>query len=124
MIVGLDHVQLSMPVGGEDDARAFYVGLLELIERPKPEPLRQRGGCWFETGSVKLHLGADPNFSPATKAHPALVVADLPMLTARLDAAGSDVREGATIDGVTQRFTDDPFGNRIELIDARSRTEG
>ncbi len=69
-------------------------------------------------GALQLHLGADPGFTAATKAHPALIVSGLPSLIADLEAAGHEVRAGATVDGVTQTFTDDPFGNRIELIAA------
>ncbi len=117
-IVGIDHVQLAMPVGGEDTARDFFVGLMDLVEVPKPEPLRSRGGCWFEQGSVKIHLGPDPDFTPAEKAHPALLVSELGALVERLNGAGYQVRDGATVNGVTQHFTNDPFGNRIELIAA------
>ena len=69
-IRAIDHVQLAMPAGREDDARAFYAGLLGLSEVPKPPHLAARGGCWFETRDVKIHLGVDPDFRPARKAHP------------------------------------------------------
>src|SRR6187551_1552795 len=74
-VVAIDHVQLAMPAGGEDRARAFYAGILGLAEVPKPPPLAPRGGCWFESDTVKVHLGVEPDFQPATKAHPAFVVA-------------------------------------------------
>jgi catechol 2,3-dioxygenase-like lactoylglutathione lyase family enzyme len=76
-VLALDHVQLAMPPGGEDAARAFYDGLLGLPEVPKPAPLAVRGGCWFAHGGVRVHLGAEPGFRPAEKAHPAFTVADL-----------------------------------------------
>ncbi len=117
-VLGLDHLQLAIPVGSEPTAVAFYGDLLGLTQLAKPEPLASRGGCWFQAGPIQIHLGADPNFTAAKKAHPALIVADLDALIAALIAAGHDVRDGATIDGVTQHFTDDPFGNRIELIAA------
>ena len=116
---GLDHVQLAIPIGSEAEAITFYGGVLGLPQLPKPEALAARGGCWFQAGSIQLHLGADPTFAPAKKAHPALVVSGLDDLMAALSRAGHEVREGATIDGVTQIFTDDPFGNRIELVAAR-----
>lgn len=115
-IVGIDHVQLAMPVGGEDRARAFFAGLLGFTEVPKPPPLAARGGCWFEAPGVRLHLGAEADFRPAKKAHPALVVADYAALAVRLEAGGHPVRPDTELKGVTRGFVDDPFGNRIELI--------
>ncbi len=120
MIVGVDHMQLAMPVGGEDVAIAFYGDLLGLEQIPKPAVLAARGGCWFSTPTLQIHLGADPDFRPATKAHPAFVVDDRNALVERLTAHGVAVRDGATIDGVIQVFCDDPFGNRIELMPASS----
>ncbi|MFV0309226.1 MAG: glyoxalase [Desertimonas sp.] len=103
-----------MPVGAEDEARAYYVGRLGFAELPKPPILAARGGCWFAAGPVQLHLGVESDFRPARKAHPALVVDDLDGL---IRAAGLDVRWSDEIPGVRRAHTDDPFGNRIELID-------
>lgn len=105
-----------MPAGGEDEATAFYDGLLGLPRRPKLEPLAARGGCWFEAEDVKVHLGVEADFRPARKAHPALVVDDLPELVDRLRSAGVEVREGDDPSGRPQVYVDDPFGNRIELV--------
>jgi hypothetical protein len=112
----IDHVQLAMPPGGEGAARGFYGDLLGLGELPKPPPLARRGGCWFESGSAKVHLGIDPDFRPAVKAHPALVVADLPDLVAALAAAGVAIVDDEPIDGRMRVFATDPFGNRLELV--------
>lgn len=119
-IMAIDHVQIAMPVGGEDRARAFYAGLLDIPEVPKPMPGAARGGCWFEAGAVRLHLGVEADFRPAKKAHPALLVSDYAALVARLEAAGHPVRADDELAGVTRGFVDDPFGNRIELIAARA----
>ncbi len=73
-VIGLDHVQLAMPRGGETTAEAFYAGLLGLTRLPKPEPQASRGGCWFVSGPVALHLGVEDDFRPAKKAHPALLI--------------------------------------------------
>ena len=115
-VVWIDHVQLAMPAGGEDEATGFYQGLLGLTRVPKPEPLASRGGCWFESAGVKVHLGVEADFRPARKAHPALVVDDLDGLCERLAAAGYEVRDGDDPSGRPQRYVDDPFGNRIELV--------
>lgn len=115
-IVGLDHVQLAMPPGGEDEAQAFYEGVLGLPRVTKPEPLARRGGCWFARGPVNLHLGAEADFVAARKAHPAFVVADLDGLAETVAAAGFAVRWNDELAGVRRFYTDDPFGNRIELI--------
>ncbi len=118
MILGLDHLQIAMPVGGEVAAIEFYAGVLGLQQLPKPPELAVRGGCWFATPTVQIHLGADPDFSPEKKGHPAFIVEDRPAMRAALEHAGFAPRNGATVDGVTQLFCDDPFGNRIEFVAA------
>jgi catechol 2,3-dioxygenase-like lactoylglutathione lyase family enzyme len=115
----IDHVQLAMPAGGEDDARAFYAGLLGLTEVPKPEYLAGRGGCWFTAGEAKVHLGVDPDFRPARKAHPALIVRGLAALAERLREAGV-----ATVDGEDSVYVDDHFGNRMELLERSDTLRG
>lgn len=115
-ITALDHVQLAMPAGGEEEARRFYEGLLGIPETPKPPALAARGGCWFEAGTVKIHLGVEAVFVPARKAHPALVTDDLATLTARLEAAGIAITPDNAIAGTRRCHVSDPFGNRIELI--------
>ncbi len=116
-ITALDHVQLAMPPGGEAAARAFYGDILGLAEVPKPAELGGRGGCWFERGAVKVHLGVEHDFRAAKKAHPAFVVARLEDLRATLQANGHITRDDVPVDGHPRCFVDDPFGNRIELID-------
>jgi catechol 2,3-dioxygenase-like lactoylglutathione lyase family enzyme len=115
-IVRLDHVQLAMPPGREGEAEAFYSGLLGLVRVPKPEPMAARGGCWFGTGAVAIHLGVEEDFRPARKAHPALMVRDLPALEAALRAAGVEVRPNPDALPGAGAYVDDPFGNRIELV--------
>ena len=115
-IVRLDHVQLAMPAGREAEAEAFYSGLLGLTRLPKPPPQAARGGCWFGGGPVSLHLGVEEDFRPAGKAHPALVVRDLPALEAALRAAAVEVRPNPDAVPGWGAYVDDPFGNRIELI--------
>jgi catechol 2,3-dioxygenase-like lactoylglutathione lyase family enzyme len=116
-VLRLDHVQLAMPTGGEARAEVFYSGILGLDRVPKPPALAVRGGCWFERGEVKIHLGAEADFRAARKAHPALVVSDYHALCERLTAAGHPVRPSAELPGVRRCHVDDPFGNRIELIE-------
>jgi catechol 2,3-dioxygenase-like lactoylglutathione lyase family enzyme len=119
-IIGLDHVQLAMPPGAEDVAVEFYEGVLGITNVPKPPHLAVRGGCWFEDPPLRLHLGVEPDFRPARKAHPALVVDDLDALVERLGAAGHDVRVDVAPDGTAQHYVDDPFGNRLELVAPRA----
>jgi len=115
-IVGIEHVQLAMPAGREAEAREFYCRLLGMAEVPKPAALAQRGGAWFESGSAKVHLGVEADFRPARKAHPALVVSDLRGLVDRLRAAGVAVVEDP-IEGHFRVYVDDPFENRVELME-------
>ena len=116
-ITGIDHVQLAMPAGREAEARAFYADLLGIEEQPKPPHLAKRGGCWFERGALKIHLGVEKDFIAARKAHPALFVEDLPALAAALKRAGHRVVEDEPLEGYDRIYVDDPFGNRIELME-------
>jgi catechol 2,3-dioxygenase-like lactoylglutathione lyase family enzyme len=117
-LIAIDHVQLAMPRGQEEIAGAFYGDLLDLERREKPPVLAARGGCWFSTGSVTLHLGAEADFRPARKAHPALVVDNFDALCDSLRRAGHDVALDDDMPGVKRCYVDDPFGNRIELIES------
>ena len=115
-ITGLDHVQLAMPAGEEDRARAFYAGVLGLTEYPKPADMAARGGCWFAGGGAVLHLGVEKDFRPAKKAHPALLVADLAAARAVLAEAGVASEDGGPLEGYLRCDIEDPFGNRIEVM--------
>jgi catechol 2,3-dioxygenase-like lactoylglutathione lyase family enzyme len=116
-LLHLDHIQLAMPEGGEAAARGFYEGLLGLTEVEKPGNLKKRGGSWFEKASIKVHLGVDKDFRPARKAHPAFLVSDLKNLVARLEQAGVAARRDEPLPGHDRVYVDDPFGNRIELME-------
>jgi catechol 2,3-dioxygenase-like lactoylglutathione lyase family enzyme len=115
----LDHVQLAAPPGCERAAREFYGQALGLPEIEKPPTLRATGGAWFALGGAELHVGVQEPFSPALKAHPGLRVADaqtLDALAERLQAAGAPVRWDARYPGVRRFYTEDPWGNRLELL--------
>jgi catechol 2,3-dioxygenase-like lactoylglutathione lyase family enzyme len=118
-IEGIDHIQLAMPAGQEDAARSFYSGLLGIPEAPKPPDLATRGGVWFESNRVKVHLGIDPDFKPARKAHPGLLVHDLGVLVRKLSENGVTVVEAEPLPGYDHVYVADPFGNRIELMERR-----
>jgi catechol 2,3-dioxygenase-like lactoylglutathione lyase family enzyme len=118
-ILGFDHVQLAMPAGEESAARAFYVDVLGLVEEAKPANLARRGGAWFRGGALRLHLGVDPVFRPAGKAHPAILVRGLAALGARCEAAGFPPVTDEPLEGYDRLYVFDPFGNRIELLERR-----
>lgn len=115
MLTGIDHVQLAMPLGGEEAARAFYGDRLGLDEEPKPPVLAARGGCWFRGPNLRVHLGVDADFRPARKAHPAFLVARLDDFVA---ARRLTVRWDDDVPTPRHCYVDDPFGNRIELVEA------
>jgi catechol 2,3-dioxygenase-like lactoylglutathione lyase family enzyme len=119
-VFGIHHIQLAMPAGREEEARSFYSLLLGIPEMPKPENLAKRGGVWFESGPVRIHLGIEENFRPALKAHPALLVNDLSGLVERLRAVGSTVVEDEPLAGYSRVYATDPFGNRVELMEPDS----
>jgi catechol 2,3-dioxygenase-like lactoylglutathione lyase family enzyme len=111
--VRIDHVQLAAPAGCEAAARAFFGRVLGLAEIEKPEPLRSRGGVWFALdGGQQLHVGVEPGFTPARKAHPAFAVEDLDALAERLGAVDWD----DDVPGLRRFYAADPWGNRLEFV--------
>lgn len=117
MITAVDHVQLAAPPGSEERLRAYYVGVLGMTEIPKPPVLAARGGCWFQVGSVQLHLGIETDFRPAKKAHPGLRVADIGAYAAALEARGATVTWDDDLPGHQRFYSADPVGNRLEFLE-------
>lgn len=123
MITGLHHVQLAIPEGAEDRARDFYGRVLGLEEVDKPAELQSRGGCWFRSSGVEVHLGVDPDFHASAKAHPAFIVDSLEQLGARLRDAGRQVDADTQLSGFKRFHTADPFGNRLEFLEQATDLE-
>jgi catechol 2,3-dioxygenase-like lactoylglutathione lyase family enzyme len=120
-LTGIDHVQLAMPPDREASAREFFGSVLGLREVAKPASLARRGGCWFVGLGIHLHLGVDPQFRPARKAHPAFTVSDSGALRQRLLAAGVPITDDDAAFGVRRFYALDPFGNRLEFIEHADR---
>lgn len=116
---GIDHVQLAAPEGCETEARAFFSEVLGWEELPKPEVLKKRGGVWFRCGLHEVHIGVQPNFVPARKAHPAFAVKKLDTLKQHLLECGVQVIEddARAEEGVVRFYVHDPFGNRLEFLE-------
>ncbi|MGX1671580.1 VOC family protein [Streptomyces sp. NPDC055400] len=117
MLRALDHVQLAAPAGSEDALRRFYGDALGMTRMPKPPALAARGGCWFEAGQVRLHLGIEKDFRPARKAHPGLRVTGIEAYAARLEAHGVQVTWDGDLPGHRRFYADDPVGNRLEFLE-------
>ena len=115
-LIGIDHVQLAMPTGAEEQARWFYGTLLGLKEIDKPEPLASCGGCWFEAPEIIVHLGVQDGFVAALKAHPAFLASNLEELRNAMKDAGVEVVADSALGDVHRFYAMDPFGNRIEFI--------
>jgi catechol 2,3-dioxygenase-like lactoylglutathione lyase family enzyme len=118
-ITGFDHIQIAIPRGVDDEARAFYGGVLGLEEVPKPAVLAVRGGLWFQCGAQQLHLGVEDDFRPAKKAHPGMLVEGIDALMTALRTAGYEPTVAETLGKTRRIFVHDPFGNRIELLEGR-----
>ncbi len=116
-LLPVHHVQLAIPAGGEDAARAYWVGVLGMVEVAKPRVLAARGGCWFRGGGLEVHLGVEDPFAPARKAHPGLEVTGLRALAARFEAAGVSVTWDGEFPGFDRFYAPDPFGNRVEYLE-------
>jgi catechol 2,3-dioxygenase-like lactoylglutathione lyase family enzyme len=120
VITRIDHVQLAAPKGCEAAAREFYGAILGLREIEKPEPLRGRGGCWFQCGDQQIHIGVESEFRAAKKAHPAFAVADLGGVRQRLQAHGIKITDDDSLPETRRFFAEDPWGNRLEFLEISS----
>lgn len=113
------HVQVAIPPGGEAEAHSFYGELLGMDEVSKPAALADRGGCWFRSGRAEIHCGVEEDFRPARRAHPAIEVETFDRLCTRLTDADLEIRPDGLLPGRRRFYVDDPFRNRIEVIEAR-----
>lgn len=116
-ILGIEHVQIAIPVGSQDPARAFYGGILGFSEIQKPASMAERKSIWFVAGTVNLHLGIEADFHPAKRAHPAFIVEGLDEILAACEAASITVKPDVSFDGFRRVHLFDPFGNRLELME-------
>lgn len=113
----IHHVQVAIPAGGEEQARRFYGTMLGFQEVSKPANLQGRGGVWFATGNLQLHLGVDHAFRAAKKAHVAFEIDGLDGLRERLVASGYALVDDEPLAGYRRCYVADPFGNRMELLE-------
>ncbi|MDT9685803.1 VOC family protein [Streptomyces sp. TRM76323] len=120
MLVAVDHVQMAAPVGSEERLRAYYAGVLGMTQVPKPPALAANGGCWFQAGAVRLHLGVEAGFRPARRAHPGLLVSGIEAYAARLAAYGAPVVWDDKLPGHRRFYSEDPVGNRLEFLEPRA----
>ena len=120
-VLGIDHVQVAMPPGGEPKARSFYGGVLGFDEIAKPTALAARGGVWFVGGPVHVHVGVDDGFAAGAKAHVALLVDDLSDVLSRLETAEVAAEQSVDHLGRARAYACDPFGNRLEFVEANFR---
>jgi catechol 2,3-dioxygenase-like lactoylglutathione lyase family enzyme len=114
-ITVIDHVQIAAPKALEAETLRFYRDILGLTEIPKPAELQGRGGAWFQTGNLQMHIGIDPDGGPKSKRHVCFLVTDLPKAKAQIQAAGITIEEESVAEGLSRFFIRDPAGNRIEI---------
>jgi catechol 2,3-dioxygenase-like lactoylglutathione lyase family enzyme len=116
-ILSIDHVQIAIPTASEERARAFYSGILGFTEVAKPAEMAGRKSIWFVSGAVNLHLGIEPDFHPAKRAHPAFVVEGLDTILAACERAGLSTKPDTSFNGLRRVHVFDPFDNRLELME-------
>jgi catechol 2,3-dioxygenase-like lactoylglutathione lyase family enzyme len=117
-ILSLDHVQVAIPVGGEEAARSFYIGILGFTEQQKPASMAGRNSIWLAAGPVNLHLGIEADFHAAKRAHPAFTVGDLDEIVSACQRAGFATKPDTPVGNFRRTHIFDPFGNRIELMES------
>ena len=117
MILAYHHVQITIPIGSEQEAREFYGEVLGLQEIVKPKALQQRGGMWFQLGELQLHLGTEDGVDRSkTKAHIAYKVSDVSYWKEKLTGLNIPIYDGIPIPDVERIDFRDPFGNKIEMM--------
>jgi len=118
VIKSVHHAQISIPLNAEDEARAFYCGVLGLIEIPKPESLAGRGGFWLELEGFQIHFGAEDGVDRGrTRSHVAYLVTELDSWRDKLTSAGCHIIDGIPIPGYRRFEFRDPFDNRVEFLE-------
>jgi catechol 2,3-dioxygenase-like lactoylglutathione lyase family enzyme len=111
----LDHIQICIPTGKENEARKFYTDIIGLIEIPKPQPLMPNGGLWYQIADIQFHIGVESEINKS-KRHPAFEVSNLDEAKQYLEKRGVPIKEEIQIPGQNRFSFIDPFGNRIELL--------
>ncbi|MEV4864767.1 glyoxalase [Streptomyces ossamyceticus] len=120
---GLHHVQLAIPPGAEDRCRELWVGVPGMTELEKPPALTARGGCWFRSGSLEIHLGVEEDFHPNSKAHPGILVTSIHALAKRLEDNGVGITWDDNFPGYARFYAFDDLGNRLEFLEPSRKTE-
>ncbi|MGE6720405.1 VOC family protein [Peribacillus frigoritolerans] len=117
MIKGLHHVQITIPMGTEEEGKKFYCGILGLQEIEKPESLKGRGGFWIKVGDRDVHIGTEDGFDRMkTKAHIAYEVEEISYWKTRLSKENIKILDAVPIPNFDRFEFRDPFGNRVEMI--------
>jgi catechol 2,3-dioxygenase-like lactoylglutathione lyase family enzyme len=117
----LDHIQICIPKGKENDARKFYSDIIGLAEIPKPQALVANGGLWYQIADIQLHIGVENEINKS-KRHPAFEITNLDEARQYLEKNGVPVKEETRIPGQSRFSFIDPFGNRIELLQKSDRS--
>ena len=118
MILGLHHVQITIPKGTEEEGRRFYCDVLGLDELEKPNSLKGRGGFWLQLGNQQVHVGTESEVDrSATKAHLAYQVSSLAFWRKKFNEQNIEIIDSVPISGFERFEFRDPFGNRVELIE-------
>lgn len=117
MIIGLHHVQITIPKGTEEQGREFYCHVLGLEEIEKPDSLKGHGGFWLQLGHHEVHVGTEEGFDRlTTKAHIAYQVEDINEWREKLAQHQIDIIDSVPIPHYERFEFRDPFGNRVEMI--------
>ena len=117
LVQRLNHVEIIIPRGSEDQAREFYCKFLGLTEVPKPADLQKNGGIWLTLAGLQIHLSIQDGYDPGkTKAHIAYEVASLSDMKQALAKRGLSLSDNTPVPGFIRGETRDPFGNRIEFL--------
>lgn len=108
-------MQIAVPRALEAACLAFYRDLFGAAEIAKPAGLRASGGAWFRFSNIELHIGVDPEPSPASKRHVCFLVADVDAARASMVEQGISIEKFGSVEGLHRFFIRDPAGTRIEI---------
>jgi catechol 2,3-dioxygenase-like lactoylglutathione lyase family enzyme len=119
-LVGINHVNVTVPAALELASKQFYGDVLGLRQIPKPEGPRKNVGAWYEVGGLQLHLSIEDDAqNRASERHICYQVADIAHAKLHFQNAGIEViPDQDPLRGRSRFFVRDPGGNLIEVTES------
>ena len=125
-IIGVNHVNVTVPAALEAAAKHFYGDVLGLEQIAKPVGTRQNIGAWYQLGEMQVHLSTEDEVqNEASDAHVCYQVVDVVAANLQFRKAGVDIiPDPRPVSGQSRFFVRDPGGNLIEITEKTDQPPG